>query len=170
MLSRQHGGIDQASRTTLAWMCTPHHAVLTKEGTWVAPEAGAGTYGPQPLHAPCRVSRAIPSSPWSKPPQSEANPAPAEGEFWGVDNVELQLIRLLPDRFDVEGSVAIPGSTGPGSGNLELPRSEDHYQLTIDSTTKGLYVDRLACMTNQRFIVVDADGDTITDQSSIGVS
>jgi tartrate dehydratase alpha subunit/fumarate hydratase class I-like protein len=90
--------------------------------------------------------------------------SPAEGETWGVDNFEVQLERLLPDRVEFEGSVAVPGDTGANSGSLELPRSEDHYQFTIDSTTKGIYVDRLSCVTNQRFIVLNSNGETVTDR------
>jgi hypothetical protein len=88
-----------------------------------------------------------------------------EEQFWGVDNLEVQLVRLLPDRFQLSGSKAVPGGTGAGSGNLELPRSEDHYQFTIDSSTKGIYVDRGTCLSGQRFIVVDSNGDTVTDRN-----
>ncbi|HZD24164.1 MAG TPA: VWD domain-containing protein [Acidimicrobiia bacterium] len=90
----------------------------------------------------------------------------AAGEFWGVDNLELQLVRLPPDQFEVVPDLRIPDDVANSrAGNLELPRSEDHYRFTVGSGFQGIYVDALACVSNGRFEVLDAAGERVLERS-----
>jgi len=89
-------------------------------------------------------------------------------ETWGLDNVEVQVDRLLPEVFDIGVVQSISdGVPGPGAGNIELPRAEDHYRFEVTATDQGLFVDPSDCNSRLLFRVRGDDG-TIADEWECG--
>lgn len=63
-----------------------------------------------------------------------------DGEFWGLDNVSVQLTSLPAQGFTLElDDVIGVGNPGPGAGTIELPRAEDQYVFEVEAPDTGVF-------------------------------
>lgn len=85
------------------------------------------------------------------------------GEEWGVDNVEVHLDRLLPERFDYQlGQVVSYGLPRSGAGVIEQERGEDVYEFTVAEASTVTF-DLTLCP-GLWLRLVDSSGEVIFDE------
>ena len=74
-----------------------------------------------------------------------------DGEFWGVDNIEVQLTLLPPEFHDYS-----IGSTV--SDDVRAARDEGLWSFSVPAGGLSLYMDWQSCFFEQRAQVLDSAG------------
>lgn len=85
-------------------------------------------------------------------------PSPVDGEFWGLDNVEINLKRLVPGYFNYVLDT-------DASDDMEAPGAEDYYAFSIPAGGLDLYMDWQGCPHNLQAQLVDSAGNPVSMQS-----
>ncbi len=78
------------------------------------------------------------------------------GQYWGVDNVDVQLERLFPDLSDYQ-----IGDTAAGS--IEHPGGEDLHSFSVPAGGLDLFVDFVTCgFYNPHFQILNSSGTPVS--------